>query len=86
MVSVSQNTTSCVLTYTYPILINTSSNIHTINVIALPNTSKNICFHLLVRYMSITTLKRTFLPAVITQNGEYNFQAITIATFCQLCK
>lgn len=58
---------------------------------AIPNTSKNICLDLLVHYMSLIVLKRTFLPAVTTQvfqtqNGKYNFQAITVASFCQLCK
>jgi hypothetical protein len=72
-------------------MLDTSSNIHTITMIAIPNTSKNICLNLLVRYAPIIVLKRTFVPAVTTrvfqtQNGKYNFQAITIASFCQLCK
>jgi hypothetical protein len=67
-------------------MLNTSSNIHTIATIAVPNTSKNIYLNLLVHYMSIIVLKRTFPPAATTQvfqtqNGKYNFQAITTASF-----
>jgi len=72
-------------------MLDKSSNTHTITMTAIPKTSKNICLDLLVCYMSIIVLKSTFLPAVTTQvfqtqNGKYNFQAITIASFCQLRK
>jgi hypothetical protein len=59
-------------------MLDTFPNIHTVTMLAIPNTIKNIFFNLLVRSMSIIKLKHTFLPATITevfqtQNGKYKF-------------